>query len=204
MKHFILGVVTTVIVTLAAVAGIAYSGTVDVAADVPHHPWLFRMLTTTRERAIEKSARDILVPADLSDQERVRRGAGNYEAMCASCHLTPGEADSEIRKGLYPVPPNLTKAMTEAHEEEDAPGTPHEAQHFWVIKHGIKATGMAAWGKGGMSDDNIWDLVAFIQTLPQMGPAEYRAWVMASDGHQHGDGAMHGDDEHDHSDDHHH
>jgi hypothetical protein len=47
------------------------------------------------------------VPDDFGNLERVRRGAGNYDAMCINCHLAPEMPDSEIRKGLYPRPPNL-------------------------------------------------------------------------------------------------
>lgn len=179
MKMFLLGVVATVAAGLAVGAGVIYSGAADVAADSPHHPMVREALATARLRAVARNARDIDLPADLNDRERMRRGAGNYAAMCADCHLTPGETDSEIRKGLYPAPPDLTDAP-----EGAAPD--RAAQRFWVIKHGIKSTAMAAWGRGGMSDGDIWDLVAFIDALPAMGAGEYRAWVAASEGHTHG------------------
>ncbi len=149
---------------LAVGAGVIFSGAADVAADSPHHPLVHDALVTARLRAVARNARDVAVPADLGDQERVRRGAGNYDAMCAGCHLTPGGTDSEIRKGLYPEPPDLTDAPQAA-----PPDLP--AQRFWVIKHGIKSTAMAAWGQGGMSDADLWDLVAFVDALPKMGRA---------------------------------
>ncbi len=49
---------------------------------------------------------------------------GNYDAMCAQCHLGPGLGDSEIHKGLYPAPPNLSiinKNLDSAHSH----GHPH-------------------------------------------------------------------------------
>lgn len=185
MKQFFLGVMFALAVAAAAAIGIGLSGRVDVAADTPHHPLVFGTLEAVRDRAIERSARAIVVPSDLADSERVRRGAGNYQAMCVACHLKPGQTDSEIRKGLYPVPPNLSQPMTGGSAQNG--DLPAAAEQFWVIKHGIKASGMAAWGRGGMTDANIWDLVAFIRAMPQMGPAEYLAWVAASDGHAHGD-----------------
>lgn len=180
MKLFLLGVLAAVAAGLAVGAGVIYSGAADVAADSPHHPALHRALATARRHAVARNARDIDVPADLNDPQRLRRGAGNYAAMCADCHLSPGETESEIRKGLYPVPPDLTEAPRGGTAAERA------AQRFWVIKHGIKSTAMAAWGRGGMSDGDIWDLVAFVDALPAMGAGEYRAWVAASDGHSHG------------------
>ena len=211
MKQFLLGAIAAVAAAALVAAGLALGGMVDVAADSPHSNLVFAALEQARERAVARAAADISVPADIDDSERVRRGAGNYAAMCANCHLGPGQEDSEIRAGLYPVPPDLTRVR-----EPDSGGGAHAAsrsrnaaEDFWVIKHGIKASGMAAWGNGGMTDENIWDLVAFIDALPQMGTAEYSAWIAASDGHSHGDTAMdaheehggaHGNDEAAHSD----
>jgi len=166
-------------------AAVLYNGMVDVSADTPHSPVVYELIAAVRERSIARSAGDVVPPTDLSEAARVRRGAGNYGAMCAGCHLSPGVADSEIRKGLYPQPPDLT-ALREAGEGQDR----FAARQFWIIKHGIKATGMAAWSKGGMTDPDIWDLVAFLQALPALSPAQYRQLVTASGGHTHGGEAV--------------
>jgi hypothetical protein len=78
----------------------------------PHSSFTYQALTFARERAIASRTGDIQVPTDLADPERVRRGAGNYAAMCVNCHLSPEAPDSEIRKGLYPTPPNLSEKPT--------------------------------------------------------------------------------------------
>lgn len=179
MAKFLLGVLVTLIILAAAGAATIYSGVINVGADVPHSPLVYRVLDTARERSIERQAKSLEVPTDLDDPERIRRGAGNYDAMCVACHLSPGVENSEIRAGLYPVPPNLAKEQDEASASE-------QAIQFWVIKHGVKASGMPAWSKGGMDDASIWDLVAFIEKLPTLSPTEYRALVDSSDGHSHG------------------
>ena len=56
-----------------------------------------------------------------------------------------------------------------------------------MIKHGIKATGMPAWGKS-MEDEYIWGLVAFVQQLPKLDTEAYQALVASSGGHSHGGG----------------
>lgn len=85
-----------------------------------------------------------------------------------------------------------------------------------MIKHGIKATGMPAWGKS-MGDEYIWGMVAFLNQLPTMDAKQYQTLVASSGGHQHGGGetqmhnheGQHGDNKpghHDNSgggDDHH-
>jgi len=178
---------TLLILAVAAAAAVAsgavllYSGAVNVAADAPHHPLTYRLLEFARERSIAVRASELKPPIDLRNPQRVRRGSGNYEAMCVGCHLSPEAADSEIRKGLYPVPPRLADKPEVARDPQFG-----QARQFWIIKHGIKASGMPAWSRGGMEDDAIWDLVAFLQKLPEMSAADYRALVASSEGHRHG------------------
>ena len=170
---------STVAVTLLAVvllcALLVGSGALSVAADEPHSSLVFRILETARDRSIEAHADDVQVPG-LEDPAMLRRGAGNYDAMCAKCHLAPGMEATELSAGLSPDPPNLAK-----HADADA------AEAFWVIKHGIKATGMPAWGKH-MQDQYIWEVVAFLRKLPSLSAEQYRSEVEASGGHSHGGG----------------
>ena len=42
-----------------------------------------------------------------------------------------------------------------------------------MIKHGIMASGMAAFGPTH-DDDRIWAMVAFLQKLPEPTPAQYQ------------------------------
>ncbi|MGH8352605.1 MAG: c-type cytochrome, partial [Pseudomonas sp.] len=80
-------------------------------------------------------------------------------------------------QSLYPAPPNLTEVGVD--------GDPAAA--FWIIKHGIKASGMPAWGKS-KGDPYLWGMVAFLQQLPTLDAKQYQALVAASAGHQHGGG----------------
>ena len=165
------GVALVAVVATAAVS----LGVYNVAADDPHSRPVYALLETARERSIEVRAAKLQVPTNLDDPERIRQGAGNYNAMCVTCHLSPDAAATEMSKGLYPAPPNLSKH----------PVGPAEA--FWVIKHGIKASGMPAWG-GSMDDEFIWNMSAFLQKLPKLDKAGYQALVASSDGHSHGGG----------------
>jgi mono/diheme cytochrome c family protein len=197
MKRTITTLVVAGAVGSAAVLAGAYFGLVDVGADDPHLPAVHAFLTMARDRSIEVRSKDIEVPA-LDDAELIRSGAGNYNAMCIGCHLAPGVAETELSQALYPAPPNLATIGVD--------GNPAAA--FWVIKHGIKATGMPAWGKS-MSDEYIWGMVAFLDQLPRMDAAQYRALVASSSGHQHGGGesqmhnheGQHGDNRPGHHDD---
>jgi mono/diheme cytochrome c family protein len=173
------------LLVLALIAGMAlaiYTGLVNVAADDPHATPVRHLIVMLRDRSIEVRSEQIRVP-NLEDQELIRTGAGNYDAMCVGCHLAPGLSETELSKGLYPAPPNLTRQTVT-----------DPAETFWIIKHGIKATGMPAWGKS-MQDKYLWGLVAFLQKLPTLDRQHYEVWVAASDGHSHGGGEL---DAHEH------
>jgi mono/diheme cytochrome c family protein len=163
------------VLMLAGTFAFAWSGLYDVAADAPHTAPVHRLLDTVRERSIHARAARLQVPADLSAEARIVQGSGNYDAMCKGCHLAPGMASTELSRGLYPAPPDLTRVAVEA------------AEAFWVIKHGIKASGMPAWGTS-MEDAYIWNMAAFLQVLPGLDAAEYGAMVARSGGHDHGGG----------------
>ena len=80
-----------------------------------------------------------------------------------------------------PEPPELQETV-----EEWKP-----AELFWVIKNGVKMTGMPAWGPTH-SDEKIWAIVAFLEKLPQMTADQYeemdqRAGPDEGDEHQHAD-----------------
>ena len=173
-------------VVVAALAAFAWSGAYGIGADDPHTRPVNAFVATVRDRSIRARAAAIAVPADLASDARIRQGAGNYDAMCATCHLSPESADSELSRGLYPAPPRFDKTKVDA------------AQAFWVVKHAIKASGMPAWGKS-MGDEYIWNMVAFLGALPGLDAEKYRALVAESGGHSHdGEGA----DDHDEAEDH--
>jgi hypothetical protein len=66
---------------VAVGALIVGAGLYNVAADEPHTSLVYRTLETARVRSIAVRADDIEVPK-LDDPAMVRRGAGNYDAMC--------------------------------------------------------------------------------------------------------------------------
>ena len=159
-RSFLLGVIATLLVL--AIAGTAFveSGRYAIGADRPHLPLTLSVIDALRDRATEAAARTVVVPG-LDDPAMVAEGARHYADMCSGCHTAPGKPGSELRAGLYPQPPNLV---------EDGIDNPGEA--FWIIKHGIKMTAMPAWGKTH-TDQQIWALVAFLDKLPKMTPAQY-------------------------------
>ena len=128
---------------IAVLGGLAfiYSGIYPMGADVPHTKLVHWTLETLRERSIARQTKDIVVPP-LDKPQMLLSGGQDYNAMCAGCHLKPGKTTSDLNAGLYPQPPNLSlphRMNLDAKERA--------ARHFWYIKHGVKASGMPAWGR---------------------------------------------------------
>jgi mono/diheme cytochrome c family protein len=48
-----------------------------------------------------------------------------------------------------------------------------DRRRFWIIKHGIKASGMPAWGPGH-DDERLWNMVALLKRLPDLSPEQYQ------------------------------
>jgi mono/diheme cytochrome c family protein len=174
---------------LAVVAVAIYAGLYNIAADVPHTPAVYWLLETVRDRSVAARARDI-VPNDLDDANRISKGAGQYAEMCSGCHLAPGMKRTEISRGLYPRAPELRRKTNL---------TP--AEQFWVVKHGVKMTGMPAWGVTH-DDDLLWDVIAFVRKLPELTPEQYETLVKNAPKHEELMHEMEMDSDHEHSGDH--
>tara|TARA_R110001592_G_scaffold240432_1_gene500520 strand:+ start:4197 stop:4754 length:558 start_codon:yes stop_codon:yes gene_type:complete len=160
-------------VTAASGVGFLYSGTYPMGADTPHYNLTYWALETLRENSVEKASRALVLP-DLSSPDLILAGGADYNDMCAGCHLKPGKADSDMSIGLYPQPPNLTiPPYLHVVDENSEKASRLARKQFWVIKHGIKASGMPAWGKTH-DDQRIWAMVAFLQQLPRLDPAQYQ------------------------------
>ena len=158
-------VIGLMLVLVGAVAVAIHAGLYNIAADVPHTQPVYWLLNTIGQRSVVARAGDIVVPNDLDDANRISKGAGEYGEMCSSCHLAPGMERTEISLGLYPRAPELRRKTSL-----------NAAEQFWIIKHGVKMTGMPAWGVTH-EDELLWDVVAFVRKLPELTPEQYEALV---------------------------
>ena len=147
---------------------VIFSGAFNVAATNPDSPmteWIFH--TTMRSSVIMRSS-GIAAPNSFTEAQ-VKAGFKEFRAMCAGCHGAPGKMRNAAGKGLRPRAPDL--AVTA--EDWSA------ANLFWIVRNGIKMTGMPAFGPTH-DDQTIWNIVAFVDRLPKMTATEYRALEDAS------------------------
>jgi mono/diheme cytochrome c family protein len=159
-----------IILSAAALVAYAYSGLYNVAVGTGHNAVTAWYLSTLRERSIEVRTEGLNVPGNLDSEERILAGASHYREVCVGCHGHPGR---EPNDNLEPVPPALYQ-----HAEEPA-------EAFWVVKHGIKLSAMPR--QRDHSDEEIWDIVAFLQRLPELDADDYEAITAEAGDHHHGD-----------------
>ena len=97
----------------------------------------------------EAARRKNPIPADKAS---IARGKKIYATNCASCHGVNGNGDGPAGKMLTPKPTDLA-AMAPQHAAGDL---------GWKIENGRGA--MPAW-KSSLTQNQIWDVVNFLQTL---------------------------------------
>lgn len=159
----------TVLLTLLLAAALAIAvavlvvrgGFYDVAADRPHWQPVHALLETTMRHSVQRRARSIDEPP-LDTPGLALRGAACYSQHCMGCHGAPGVEPATAAQAMQPLPGPLVDAA--------ANWRPREL--VWITRHGIRMSGMPAWG-GRLADGDIWAVAAFLQQLPQVSP---QAW----------------------------
>lgn len=159
----------TLLVAAGAVLAVALSGTVNVAASEADGRGMEWALSTIARRSVERHARTVAAMPPLDSADLVH-GLDHFHAMCVDCHGAPGFERSEAGEGLNPPAPDLVEVI----EEEEW----SDAELFWIIKNGIRMTGMPAFGPTH-GDRDLWAIVAITSELPSLGEDEYRARIEA-------------------------
>jgi mono/diheme cytochrome c family protein len=163
----LLAAIGAIAIVIAIAAGAyLFGGFYNVAASKEDSPIVEWALVRIRDASITRYGSEA-PPIKLDDADTIQAGAREFaEHGCANCHGAPGIDWSKFAEGLNPNPPDLKD------EAESAP-----AQLFWAIKNGIRMTGMPSFGKVGVPDKEIWQIVAFIKKLPSISEADYKSWT---------------------------
>ncbi len=89
-------------------------------------------------------------------------GMKHYGANCVLCHGAREVPPVELAHGLNPPAPAL---------DAEAARSRTDGQLFWVVRNGIRMTGMPAFGPTH-EDEEIWHIVAFVRHLPDLTDQE--------------------------------
>lgn len=118
------------------------------------------MASWVRNAAVSSAAGDAKNPLSPTP-ERLIDGSKHFADMCAECHANNGSGKPTIAAHMYPRSPDLRAAVTQKLSD---------AELFYIIKNGIRMSGMPAWPAHG--DEDNWELVLFIRHLPKLTPQE--------------------------------
>ncbi len=184
MKTGVKTVVVTLLaagaVALAGGAGAIAAGAFDVAATTPHWPVTTWVMERARTHSIQVRAAGLLPPPGYDEAAAIEMATGHFVEHCSTCHGAPGTARNVVMDGLYPQPPNLVEAARRY--------TPGEM--FWILKNGIKMTGMPSMASDG--DALLWNTVALLQRLPDMTDEQFNELWMAAQAKGGMEGMNHG------------
>jgi mono/diheme cytochrome c family protein len=123
---------------------------------------------TRAEEIVARAMRSWATPAAVRDRanpvqatpDTVEEAMAHYADHCATCHANNGSGDTAIGRGLYPRVPDMRQQATQSLTDGEL---------FSIIEHGIRLTGMPAWGNGTPEGEReSWALVHFIRRLPTL------------------------------------
>jgi cytochrome c553 len=149
---------------------VAWIGFFNIGASTGHWRITEWFLHFAMRSAIRTYSLAVEVPKRLP-VEGIQPAAGHFARGCAICHGAPGEPRSPAVLQMLPRPPDLASVV----------GSWSDAELFRIVKYGVRFTGMPAWPTQER-DDEVWAMVAFLRSLPQMDARTYRELAFGGEG----------------------
>jgi mono/diheme cytochrome c family protein len=172
LARFLLAVLAVLLVLTGIGAFFVHTGRLPVAATTPPDV-VDRVAMTAKFTAVQRSGSKLQVKLP-SDAASVARGREHYVENCLPCHGAPGVKAAEFAEGMNPRPPDIDGPLQ----------TYDDAQLFWVIKNGLRATGMPAFGVNH-KDEEIAAIAAFVRRTPHLTPEERKELAAAAPHEEH-------------------
>jgi mono/diheme cytochrome c family protein len=167
MGRFLVGVVMGAAGLAAAAYVYVHYGYMDMRADQPAGRIERVYMRDAMDRSVDRHAPKMPNPVPATDANLID-GIRVYKNNCAICHGDAEKPTAALSRGFSPPVPQFLK---------DAPDMP-EYQNYWIIRHGVRMTGMPAWEQV-LSDSDIWKVTAFLSKmgkLSQLSPEVQGAW----------------------------
>jgi mono/diheme cytochrome c family protein len=148
----------TLLIVLGLGAVVAIVGFYQINIDALQEPGQIETILATRAKHLlvhRSSSRDNISSAPTDRQLSIEEGDKLYGIECAMCHGADGHTPTDSGRWMYPRASNLTSFEVQQYSDRDL---------FWIIKNGIRLSGMPAFGKVE-SDEHVWNLAHFVKTL---------------------------------------
>jgi thiosulfate dehydrogenase len=159
MKSFLWGIVFTILVIVIAGFVVMRTGYFNLSADREPSAFEKKVAMSALDKSTERHAQQMQNPLQPTD-DTLLAGARLYRDNCAGCHGDSRHMDTQLGESFNPPAPQFWM---------DSPDMP-EYQNFYLVKHGIRLTGMPAWNKK-LNDSQIWQLVTLLSHLDKLPPA---------------------------------
>jgi len=158
--RFLLASAATILLAAAGGWVVLEAGWYDAGAVRQHFQFVHSLLERGMHQSVRFHARDVVAPVARD----AVLGAAVYKRNCQACHGGPGVAQDTIGLSMQPVPGPLVDAAKRFQPNE----------LYWIVRNGIKMSGMPAWGFH-LREQEMWAVVGFLERLPHMTPEDYRA-----------------------------
>jgi thiosulfate dehydrogenase len=159
-----MGAVVMLLLILVGLLFYLRAGYLDMRADIPPSRFETQSVMRFLDASVDRRAPDESSPVAPTDANLIE-GVRLYKTHCSMCHGAPGNPEKDFGHPFYPPAPNFTK---------DAPDMT-EGENFYIIKHGIRWSGMPAWG-GVLTDQQIWTITTFLSQMERLPPAAEEEW----------------------------
>ena len=114
--------------------------------------------TRAKHFLVRRSSREGIPPTPAAQESSAKEGERLFGTECGACHGNSGHNPTDAGRWMYPRAADLTSRDSQSYSDQEL---------FWIIKNGIRLSGMPAFGKVE-SDDHIWDLVLYVRALPKV------------------------------------
>ena len=169
MKKFVAGFLTGITTVVLVGILIAALGLWPTHANAVPPRWEVAMARMALSASVARRAPHIPNPVS-PNPTNLMQGMKIYKDACAGCHGDPN-ANSDYGASFYPNVPQFAKV----------PPRRKDWQLFWIVRNGVRYSGMSAWDRQwhndeAVSDDHIWKVVTFLTHLESLPPEVDEQW----------------------------
>ena len=164
MRNFVLGIIVFVLIIIIGGAGFALLGFMPTNANTAPPQMERHIAMSAVDASVERHAARVNNPVPPTPDNLIE-GLKIYTMNCAVCHGGLDRQPAALAKNFYPPVPSLIVRPI------DDP----EWHVFYVIRTGIRYTGMPSWEKV-LSEPDMWKVTAFLTRVEKLPPAVQDYW----------------------------
>lgn len=170
MRRFLLGFCAAVVVVLLAEFLWLRLGFFDSRADVPESTLERSIAMPSLDASLERHAPEARNPVAATEVNLIA-GMKTYQTNCAGCHGDIHQPQTTFGNAFYPRAPQFMEDKADMAEN----------QNFYIIQHGVRLTGMPAWGSL-LDDQQIWQVTTFLSHMDKLPPPLVEQWKTIASG----------------------